>query len=187
MDENLRESPAFGACEFSYLVRAEDVPPKGAHIKFEADAKACEKLAVRLNVDDVADLAVEAQMTPFGKRGLMAIGKISGRVLQQCGVTLQPLWTALEVDFTTEFQPRDIVMQYVVPEDDFEAEVPEIIDDGAVDLGEVATQIFAMEVPVYPRAPDAEFDDIIDADDVEEEKPSPFAALQALKTTNDDA
>lgn len=187
MDEKYLDTPAFGACEFSYLVRAEDVPPKGAHLKFAADASHCEKLAVRLNVDEVADLAVEAHMTPFGKRGMMAIGKVSGRVLQQCGVTLQPVWTALELDFTTEFQPRDIVMQYVVPEDDFEAEVPEIIEDGAVDLGEVATQIFAMEVPVYPRAPDAEFNDVIDANDVEEEKPSPFAALQALKMTDDGA
>ncbi len=187
MDEKHFDTPAFGECEFSHIVRAEDVPPKGAHIKFEADARNCEKLAVRLHVDEVADLSVEAHMTPFGKRGMMAIGKVSGRVLQQCGVTLQPVWTPIEVDFTTEFQPCDIVLQYVVPEDDFEAEVPEIIEDGAVDLGEVATQIFAMEVPVYPRAPDAEFVNLIDANDVEEEKPSPFAALQALKASDEGA
>ena len=34
MDEKYLDTPAFGACEFSYLVRAEDVPPKGAHLKF---------------------------------------------------------------------------------------------------------------------------------------------------------
>ena len=60
------------------------------------------------------------------------------------------------------------------------------MDDGAADLGEVATQIFAMEVPAYPRAPEAQFDDHIDADDIDEKPPSPFAALAALKTESDE-
>jgi uncharacterized metal-binding protein YceD (DUF177 family) len=186
MDDETLNLPAFGAGEFSYVVRAEDVPPNGLRVKFAADAAVCDSLCARLLVDAVKDLSVTAHIVPFGKRGLMANGRVEGSVQQQCGVTLQPIWTSIAIDFTNEFQPADVVEQFVVPEDDFEAEVPDAMDDGAADLGEVATQIFAMEVPAYPRAPEAQFDDHIDADDIDEKPPSPFAALAALKTESDE-
>ena len=188
MDDQEIMPTEFGQGEFSHIVRADDVPPNGTRVAFEADEAACVKLAERFQVDGVEALCVVAQMAPFGKRGLMATGRVTGRVQQPCGVTLQPIWTAIELDFTNEFQPADMVAQFVVPEDDFEAEVPDAMQDGEADLGEAVTQIFAMEVPIYPRAQDAQFDDFIDPDDdLDDKPPSPFAALQGLKLKGDDA
>jgi uncharacterized metal-binding protein YceD (DUF177 family) len=187
MDEQEIDLPEFGAGEMSYLVRKDEVPPTGLRVKMEADAETSSKLADRLLVDAVEGLEVTAHVIPFGKGGLMATGHVKGRVQQPCGVTLQPVWTDIELDFSNEFQPAEVVAQFVVPEDDFEADVPDAMQDGAADLGEAVTQIFALEVPAYPRAPDAQFDDHIDADDEVEEKPSPFAALAALKLDSDDA
>lgn len=187
MDDETLNLPDFGAGEFSYIVRAEDVPPNGLRVKFEADAASCQNLCARLLVDAVSELSVTAHIVPFGKRGLMANGRVEGRVLQQCGVTLQPVWTSIAIDFANEFQPADVVAQFVVPEDDFEAEVPDAMYGGEADLGEAATQIFALDVPAYPRAPEAQFDDHIDPDDTQDKPASPFAALAALKTDGDDA
>jgi uncharacterized metal-binding protein YceD (DUF177 family) len=188
MDDQEIMPTEFGQGEFSHIVRADDVPPNGMRVAFEADAATCGKLAARFQVDGVEDLHVVVQMAPFGKRGLMATGRVTGRVQQPCSVTLQPVWTGIEVDFTNEFQPADIVAQFVIPEDDFEAEVPDAMQDGEADLGEAVTQIFAMEVPAYPRAQDAQFDDFIDPDDdLDDKPPSPFAALQGLKLKGDDA
>ena len=70
---------------------------------------------------------------------------------QICGVTLEPLWTHIEQNFSTEFQPQELVVKYVVPEDDFDTELPEAMQNGQADIGEMVTQLFAMEIPSYPR------------------------------------
>ena len=61
------------------------------------------------------------------------------------------------------------------------------MQSGVADLVAAGTQIVALEVPAYPRAPDARFDDHIESDDEVEEKPSPFAALAPPKLDSDDA
>ena len=112
-----------------------------------------------------------------------------GRVRQICGVTLEPVWTEVKQSFSAEFQPADMVAKFIVPEDDFDTELPEAMYDGQADIGEMVTQIFAMEIPAYPRAEGAEFggygqsEEEIEAEDKQQ---SPFAALQALKPDGDD-
>ena len=64
---------------------------------------------------------------------------------QICGVTLEPLWTDIEQNFSTEFQPQELVAKYIVPEDDFDTELPEAMQNGQADIGEMVTQLFAMK------------------------------------------
>ena len=40
---------------------------------------------------------------------------VSVGVQQICGVTLEPVWTQIDEDFTIEFQPADILAQFVIP------------------------------------------------------------------------
>jgi hypothetical protein len=78
-------------------------------------------------------------------------------VQQICGVTLEPLWTQIDRAFIIEFQPADMVNAADEPEVDYDSEVAEAMQNGQADIGEAVTQIFAMEVPAYPRKADAEF------------------------------
>ena len=108
-------------------------------------------LAGRFNVEEVADLHFQALLLPLDKQCLQANGTVRGRVRQICGVTLEPLWTDIEQNFSTEFQPQELVAKYIVPEDDFDTELPEAMQNGQADIGEMVTQLFAMEIPAYPR------------------------------------
>ena len=63
----------------------------------------------------------------------------------------------IEQNFSTEFQPQELVAKYIVPEDDFDTELPEAMQNGQADIGEMVTQLFAMEIPAYPRVEGAEF------------------------------
>ncbi len=180
----------FGASEMSVLVRTDDVPPSGKTLTHRADDAVLLALAVRFHVEEVADLGFEAQLTPLARSCLVATGNISGRIRQICGVTLEPMWTELDVPFTIEFQPADMVAKYVVPEDDFDSDVPEAIENGEADIGEAVTQIFAMEVPTYPRASGVEFSGFGQSEaeiEAEDKAQSPFAALAKMKPKGDEA
>lgn len=180
----------FGEAEMSLTVRQDEVPPSGKTINHQADAAVLAALAARFGVEAVADLGFEALILPLAQNCLQASGRISGRVQQICGVTLQPMWTEIDQPFSLEFQPAETVAKFVIPEDDFDTELPEAMQHGEADIGEAVTQIFAMEVPAYPRAPDAAFDGYgQSAEEIaaEDKKPSPFAALAALKDTDGEA
>lgn len=188
MEEEAIDIP-FGEAEMSLLILADDVPPSGKHMKHQPEADICARLASRFNVEELTDFSFDALLTPLDKDCLQATGHVQGRVRQICGVTLEPVWTEVKQSFSAEFQPADMVAKFIVPEDDFDTELPEAMYDGQADIGEMVTQIFAMEIPAYPRAEGAEFggygqsEEEIEAEDKQQ---SPFAALQALKPDGDD-
>ena len=190
MSEEETFSAPFGEAEMSLLVLHDEVPPNGREIEHAADGDVLAALATRFKVEEVSDLTFEVLLMPLASDCLQASGKVQGRVRQLCGVTLEPLWTTISADFSTEFQPQELVAKYVVPEDDFDTELPEAMQNGQADIGEMVTQIFAMEIPAYPRAEGAEFAGYGQSEaeiEAEDAKQSPFAALSALKPSYDDA
>ena len=188
MDDLVDFELPFGEGEMSHVLRADEVPPSGKNVKLRADAATLEALAVRFSVEEVADLSADILLTPLDKNCLSATGEMQGRVRQICGVTLEPVWTEIAARISAEFQPAAMAAAYIEPEDDIDSEGPEAMQNGEADIGEWVTQLFAMEVPAYPRAPDAQFDGYgqsAEEIDQEDKKPSPFAALAALKEDAD--
>ena len=184
MDETGGFELPFGEGEMSHVIRADEVPPSGKNVKLSADAATLEALAARFSVEEVADLSAHILLTPLDKNCLSVTGEMRGRVRQICGVTLEPVWTEIERRIEAEFQPAEMAAAFIEPEEDMEAEAPEAMQNGEADIGEWVTQLFAMEVPSYPRAPDAAFDGYGQSTqeiEAEDKKPSPFAALAALK------
>lgn len=178
----------FGEGEMSHLERADEVAPSGKSLKLAADADVLEKLATRFGVDEVANLTADILLTPLDKNCLLASGELRGQVRQPCSVSLEPVWTQINQKIEVEFQPAAMAARFEEPEAEIDAEAPEAMQDGEADIGEWLTQLFAMEIPAYPRAPDAEFDGYgQSADEIAEEdkRPSPFAALAALKDNAD--
>lgn len=187
-DESVEFELPFGEGEMSHVLRADEVPPSGKNVKLRADAAALEALAARFLVEEVADLSADILLTPLDKDCLSATGDMRGRVRQICGVTLEPVWTEISGPISAEFQPAAMAAAYEEPEDDIDAEAPEAMQNGEADIGEWVTQLFAMEVPAYPRAPNAEFEGFGQSAEemaAEDKKPSPFAALAALKQDTD--
>lgn len=180
----------FGEAEMSLLVLHDEVPPNGREIDHQAEAEVLVALARRFNVEEVSDLHFQALLMPLDNDCLQASGAVKGRVRQICGVTLEPLWTDIEQQFSAEFQPQELVAKYIVPEDDFDTELPEAMQNGQADIGEMVTQVFAMEIPAYPRAEGAAFSGYGQSEaeiEAEDAKQSPFAALSALKSSDGEA
>jgi uncharacterized metal-binding protein YceD (DUF177 family) len=106
------------------------------------------------------------------------VGSVSADVGQNCVVTLEPIENKIEENVDLLFAPaveakgaekgKDIVE---------EAEPPEPLIGGMVDLAAIATEFVLLGIDPYPRKPGAVFA----APRAEEEGGHPFAALAALK------
>ena len=141
-----------------YVIRVEDVPPTGLDASFELPEKMCATLSERFGVKNLGALKVDVRLVPLDKECVHVKGMVQGRVEQICGVTLEPMWTDITQSFSAEFQPESMVAKFVIPDDDFETDLPETLQDGMANIGELAIQVFAMEIPAYPRKEGVVFD-----------------------------
>jgi uncharacterized metal-binding protein YceD (DUF177 family) len=140
--------------------------------------------AQRAAIADLADLealpALEAdiEVIPSAMGGEIR-GHFDARVVQICGVSLEPFETAIAADFIVPFTTEPPVEEPDVEEAEFnlaDLEGPDLIESGVLDLGAYVTEHLMLELDPFPRKPDVEFE--APAADVE---PSPFAVLAKLK------
>jgi uncharacterized metal-binding protein YceD (DUF177 family) len=97
-------------------------------------------------------------------------------------VTLEPLTSEIdeEVDVTFSDEPQPAASAAETDEDDALADdPPELIVNGAIDLGVLATEFLMLGLDPYPRKAGAVFEPVIAPVDPADH---PFAALKALKT-----
>ena len=106
------------------------------------------------------------------------------RIGQTCVVTLDPIENDVDEPIDLIFAPPDQIPELAAlvdeaAESDVEVpDPPEPIENGAIDLGRVATDALFLAIDPYPRKPDAIFEPLVVAPDPEDH---PFAALKALK------
>ena len=140
-------------------------------------------LAAELGLSALRKLSFEGHVAPEGPADWRLEGHLGATVVQPCVVTLDPVTTRIETPVTRVF-----AKDYVEP-DEPEAEMPE--DDTIERLGPwidpeaVMLEALALNIPEYPRLPDAELGALrvtepgkapLTDDDVK-----PFAGLAGLK------
>jgi uncharacterized metal-binding protein YceD (DUF177 family) len=111
--------------------------------------------------------------------GLRATGRVSATVGQTCVVTLEPMENHVEEAIDVIFAPPsrgDLAHQNATFDAD---EPPEVLVDGAADLGAIAAEFLLLGINPYPRKPGAEFAPPA----AEGAVTTPFAALAKLKDT----
>jgi len=163
---------------WSVPVKADAIPETGLHRDIEAAADICAAVANLAEVRAVSDLKASFDLSRAGDV-VHVSGRVTGRVGQNCVVTLEPLETAIDEPIDVLFAP--------VPEEGSTAgeerrrrtedEPPEPLIDGTIDLGAIATEFLILGIDPYPRKDGVEFVPL----EAETEIPHPFAALQALK------
>jgi hypothetical protein len=121
---------------------------------------------------------------PWKRGGLEVEGVLRALVVQACVVSLDPVEQAIEQPFSLGFLPPEALASD--PKSVAEAEVivqydeddpPDLLVGHTLDLGEIATEQFALALDPYPRAPGAALPETGEADGGD----SPFAALSRLR------
>lgn len=152
------------------------------------DPEQTEALARELGLLDLRKLRFEGEIRPQGKHDWHLTATLGATAVQPCSVTLQPVTTRIDAPverlYLADFRaPSETEAE--MPEDDSVEPLPAVID-----LREVMAEALALELPDYPRAPDAEPGDATftppGAAPLQDEELKPFAGLAALKKQLED-
>lgn len=171
---------------WSAPVALEDVPEAGTHMRLVADEETRARIARVAGLRDLPRLEATFDLFRRGEDSLSVVGEVSGTAGQNCVVTLEPIDNQIveAIDLVFSAQTHTLAAEH----DDgkatlkfADAEPPEPIADGSVDLGAVAAEYFLLGLDPYPRKPGAVFEPPAEDRGAD----SPFAALAALKKARD--
>lgn len=152
--------------------------PKNAPYPFEIEADAPERAALAgvLGAQSVRKFGFSGRLTPMDGEGWLLEGQLGATVIQSCVVSLAPVTTRIDTPVRRRFVPAE---QLDEEDDEMEPLTPQL------DLALIATEATSLELPDYPRAPDAALaQKDFAAPGVEpltDEDVKPFAGLKALR------
>ena len=140
-------------------VALDDVPEEGQHFDLAADADTRAAVARVAGLRDLPRFEASFDVTRHGRVGLHVAGRVSATAGQTCVVSLEPLANEVTEDIDLLFKPPPAVQQEAEGDArdrsvDGEAE---LLLDGKVDLGALATEFLILGLDPYPRKPDAIF------------------------------
>ena len=162
---------------FSRPVKVETLPREGLEQTIEANAEERAALARENNLVDLARLGAKFLIRKAA-RGVRVTGSLHAEATQTCVVTLEPFAVTLDEPVDVRFAPPAGERKRPEPEavDVGEADEPDPLIDGRVDLGALAAEFLALALDPYPRKPGVEFA----SPEPQAEKDSPFDALGRL-------
>jgi uncharacterized metal-binding protein YceD (DUF177 family) len=136
--------------EFSRRVELARVGALEAIYLISAETGERAALTRRFDLMSLDRLDAEIRLKRVGGGMVRLIGHFRAEVVQACVVSLDPVATALELDFTVLYgasEPDKTVMV------DLESDAAEPFDGDAIDIGEAVAQQLALALDPYPRAP----------------------------------
>ncbi len=151
---------------------AELSPAERQTEKIHVDAVECAAIAGRLDILSIESLSVRLELFRDLTGDVTLVGRIVADIVQACVVTLEPVAQHVDAPLYQRFSAR-------TEEEEGEDEDPvEPIVDDEIEVGDVIVQNLSLALDPYPRAPEAEFEEVDD----EAGKPTgPFAALAVLR------
>jgi uncharacterized metal-binding protein YceD (DUF177 family) len=164
------------------FVPVAQIPDSGLHREIVADEATRAAMAEAAGVRGIPSAHASFDLSPRSGGQVQVRGRVQARVAQTCVVTLEPLENEIDEEVDLIFAPAEQIPELAEPDDsgdDYEiVDAPEPIENGAIDLGRLATDMIYLAIDPYPRKAGAVFEREATAADPEDH---PFAALQALK------
>jgi uncharacterized metal-binding protein YceD (DUF177 family) len=179
MRKHAYQDPDAAARPWHYPVAIADVPDAGRHVDLSADAATRAAVAGWAGVGAVLSLDASFDIARHSADGLRVVGRVSAQIVQSCVVTLDPVENKVVEDVDLVFLPatrQSAQAGEAVAETTDNS--PEVLVDGAVDLGAIAIEFLILGIDPYPRKPDAVFSSPVSRENA---AAGPFAALAALK------
>ncbi|MDR3506512.1 MAG: DUF177 domain-containing protein [Caulobacteraceae bacterium] len=166
----------------SEVVRFTPADPLKRHL--EPDDATRKRIAKALDLVSLDHLEADLSLTGWFD-GARIEGRLSAKVTQTCGVTLEPFSSDLKARFAvTVVPPTSPHAVQQVEEDEIEIEFdpeaedpPDVLEGDQIDLAAYVVEHLALEIDPFPRKPDAVFTPPENPGEI-----SPFAVLKTLKT-----
>ena len=136
--------------EFSRRVELARLGALESTYPISAEAQERGALARRFELLSLDRLEAEIHLKRVGGGLVRLTGRLSADVAQACVVSLEPVASALEQDFTVLYGATELDKTVMV---DLESDAAEPFDGDAIDIGEAVAQQLALALDPYPRAP----------------------------------
>lgn len=175
--------------EFSRIVEVDSIPSLGRTVKLEATREQLDALSVRLDLPSFDEFKIAVKVIPLGRSSIVRVeGHIEAKLSQACVVSLKPVPAHIDEEFELDFAPEtgddQIEREFVLSEGD----PYEPLEDGKIDVAELATQQLSLSLDLYPRAEGVDINEIQKAAEnegrkfeVNGAKSNPFSVLAKLK------
>ncbi len=138
--------------EFSRRVELARLGAHEAIYPITAAADEREALARRFDLLSLHRLEAEIRLQRLAGGMVRLSGRLGADVVQACVVSLEPVASVLEQNFTVLYGPTEAGKSVLV---DLETDEAEPFDGDAIDIGEAVAQQLALALDPYPRAPGA--------------------------------
>jgi uncharacterized metal-binding protein YceD (DUF177 family) len=166
------------------FVPVAQIPDTGLHRDIEADAAMRAAMAEIAGLREISRARASFVLMPRNGGRVRVTGRVQARVGQNCVVTLDPVENDIDEEVDLIFAPMGHIPELAEPTDDADegptdmTDAPEPIENGAIDLGRLATDVLYLAIDPYPRKEGALFEHQVTAADPEDH---PFAALKSLQ------
>ena len=167
--------------DWKHVIRLGDLARGSVSVRLEPNAETLAKLAKELKLEALPALSGKLSVRPW-LDGAEIIGRYSARVVQICGISLDPFEEELEGEIALQVVPPGSPHALIESEGseislDLDApDPPDVLESDEIDLAHYLVEQLVLDLDPFPRKPGVEFDY---KPAVTEE--SPFAVLKRLK------
>jgi len=174
--------------ELSRPVDLDRLGPAGMALEVAPTESERRALSKRFGFVDLPELSARLTVTARAGGTVAVEGRLRGRLVQACVLTLEPVRQDLDEPFRLLFKPgmadpRDPETGEAVLSAGLDA--PEPLEGQLLDVGEIVAEQLALVADPYPRRPGVKLEDVLPKRRGPAEPPparrTPFAKLQALK------
>lgn len=167
---------------FSYPIKIEDLKQSDYKYELKADAEELEDITQVLQVEKVHEFEAEIFLKLTNRTNNLRVwGMVNAKIELKSVITLNNFIKDYEVPFELNFDTRATYNDIKELECNIEDEVPDIIENGCINLADIAIEQVALNLEDYPRAEGEIFDGSLYCDIDEPKKENPFAVLKKLK------
>lgn len=141
----------FSHVEFS---RPHNVVQLGVTVKIEANAQERADVAKRLELLSLSSLLAELTITADSAGVVHVRGQFEAVFEQACVVSLEPISVKIAEEMDECYAERAILQRLAkksAVEETDDDHLPELIEDGFIDLGEAVVQNLILSLDPYPR------------------------------------
>jgi hypothetical protein len=168
---------------FEHVYDLSDLSSAGAEVTIDLNKEQRAKLAAWLEVETVAKFLAIVTLRKLAMNRFQIHAHLTCDLVQPSVISLEPLSTHVEEDFSRELQVAHRIRREIAEEGELtlaagDDETPEQIETSRYDLAGPLLEELSLALDPYPRAPGEAFE----APGGLEAKPeSPFAVLKKLK------
>lgn len=167
---------------FSFPILIDELSQFEKKFNIKAKKEDLDYLAEVLKVPAVKSLAAEIKVKLKHKEHRLDVwGSIKAELELQSVVSLEYFTKCYEPEFSLVYDTKMTYKEQREIDTDIEDDVPDIIIDGKIDLGQIAIEQLALVMEDYPRKDGEVFSFSTDFKEEPAEKQNPFSILAKLK------